>query len=109
MSTRCKTCGYDVLINLKHRCPPDYEVLDISYSSATALSADWKHCSEVYAYSHEAAAEKAAEEMDDGEAEGPSERVLLVRRRGDEHEVKTFNVGFDHYVSYTAYELEDDA
>ncbi|HYX39978.1 MAG TPA: hypothetical protein VE954_43330 [Oligoflexus sp.] len=79
----------------QHKCDPIFECSengDVSWAEVRAVN-----------YQH--AAEKIAEQWDDYDAEGPSDRTISVRKQG-ETEVKKFHVTAEISTVYSAEEDE---
>jgi hypothetical protein len=80
-----------------HVCPPKYEVLDADNDS------EWHDARVVHAFDYDDAACKYAEIRDRADAEGATERDLLVRRQGETTHRK-FWVSFEYTINYSAHE-----
>jgi hypothetical protein len=102
--TNCPECGemtFDgtTLMGNPHRCAPKFEVLHDDDKG------EWDRAQIVFAYDHDDAATKAAQQYDESMGEGPSEHIFYVRREG-EAATKKFAVGFEYSIDYHAYEKE---
>jgi hypothetical protein len=98
---RCVTCKATGFME-HHRCPPAWQVL------AEYHNGDWDDALVVYAQDADDAVKVAAERIDGGDAEGPSEQVLLVRPLTGDGEVRRFAITFDYSVNYYACEEPAD-
>ncbi len=102
--THCPECDEmtfngTTLMGNRHRCAPKFEVLRDDDEG------EWDQAQTVFAYDHDDAAAKAAQQYDESMGEGPSEHVFYVRRQGDDV-IKKFEVGFEYSVDYHAYEKD---
>ncbi len=90
----CNKCGRRMWeLYARHLCPPLFEVVD-------AENPDWIFAYEYYANDEKEAAKEAAKCLD-RKGDGPTERLLLVRKKGV-NEYKAFDISFEYVLSYRA-------
>lgn len=95
----CETCGA-YAVSEHHKCPPIFLAIDIEDDGD-----DWDGAYKIHAFDSEAAAQKAADRMDDNCGEGAHEREISIK--DPDGIITKWSISFDYSVDYSATEVKE--